>query len=164
MRSGFVGFRPLYLESPSCPCPLNTYSFLFLFMSFCLHVPSSHSVPSFARTTARPLACTRATYLQPRFQVAQVLTMRSGSLVVPAHLVSPSSQPDTLVLSCLLLMSSSFCLLCAHMHTCSSLSFCSPARGVRVCETLGITQNQLTIFAGGNLVSIAGCPTKRCRD
>ena len=121
--SNDVSFR--WFPAPPFAFPFHslpftrTSSFHFHFMSFCLHVPSSHSVPSFARTTARPLACTRATCLQPRFQVAQVLPMRSGSLVVPAHLVSLHHNHTvwSCLVTCLLLMSSSFRLLCARTRT-----------------------------------------------
>ena len=85
------------------------------------------------------------TYLQPRFQVAQVLTMRSGSLVVPVHLVSPSSQPHTdtgLVLSPSHVFIFLFSLR-ARMRNCSLLNFLGPPRGGHVRETRGITGNQL---------------------
>ena len=98
-------------------------------MSFCLHVPSSHSVPSFAHTTARPLTCTCTACLQPRFQGAQALTMRSGSWLslciwFPLH---------HNLLSCLL-MSSSLCLLCAHTCTFVRPQVFGPLTwGARVC-------------------------------
>ena len=116
---------------PPSSLPPHLYvSFPFLFMSFCLHALSSHSVLSFAHTTARPLACTRTTYLQPRVQGAQILTMRFGSVVVPVHLVFPlvAITHTGLVLP----SSHAFILLSplrANMHICSPLSFWAPSRG-----------------------------------
>ena len=81
-------------------------------------------------------------HFKHRFQVAQVLTMRWVSSVVPVHLVSFSLPPHT-PLSCLvlLLMSSSFCLCCAHTSTTvlALILSASPRGGVCVCVTFGVT-------------------------
>ena len=74
-------------------------------------------------------------HLQPRLQVAQVLTMRWGSLVVPVHLVPLSSQLRTFcpVLSSLhvfIFLS----LLRTHVHIALTLVFlASPRGGACVC-------------------------------
>ena len=79
--------------------------------------------------------------------------MRWGSLLVPVHLVSPSSQPHT-PLSCRVPFHVFIFLpfLRAHMHVSQLLSFLGrPARRggmcVCVCEILGVTGNPLIFSA-----------------
>ena len=98
-------------------------------MSFCLHVPSSHSVLSLARTTARPLARTRTRTWFIGCPCALgfpcIATTHTGLVLSPSH-VSIFLSP-----------------LRAHMHNCLPLSFSALPGGGRVCEALGITGNLL---------------------
>ena len=73
-------------------------------------------------------------HFKHRSQVAQVLTMRRGSSVVPVHLAL-----SRLVL---LLMSSSLCLCCAHISATvlALILFAPPRGGVCVCVTFGVTR------------------------
>ena len=67
-------------------------------MSFCLHVSSSSSFLSLARTIVRTLVCTHTrtrTLLTSRFRWPRFVTMRFGSSVVPLHLVLLQRQPHT---------------------------------------------------------------------
>ena len=100
---------------------------------------SCHLTPffSFARTSVRPLACTRASTFTPGFR----LGCPGLALVVPVHLVSPSSQPHTLVLCRFLSSSFSFCVR-AQMRISLPLSLKVLGRstpGARACETLRVT-------------------------
>ena len=176
------------VSGPSIWSPLHHLhlSFLCLFTSFCgpRSVISHRSF--FCAHTARPLAlaCTNTTCLQPRFQVVKDLTMRFGSLVVPARLVFPfvATTHTGLVLS----SSHVFILLSplrVHMRICSpetpwshrgSFKFGKdPASlvGRRVCETLGVTGILLSWFyspgfiaAGGTGPSWIPAPTKLFHD
>ena len=122
--------------------PPQTVFFLFSFMSFCLHVSSSSSFLSLARTIVRALVCTHTrtrTLLTARFRWPRFVPMRFGSSVVPLHLVPFHRQPHT-PLSVLSFSFSSvlFACTCAYLlsgqdggHT------CLPS-GRRVCVTLGI--------------------------
>ena len=111
-------------------------------MSFCLHVSSSSSFLSLARTIVRTLVCTHTrtrTLLTTRFRWPRFVTMRFGSSVVPLHLVPFHRQPHT-PLSVLSFSFSSVPFAC----TCACLlsgqdggHTCLPS-GRRVCVTLGI--------------------------
>ena len=126
---------------PLSSAPTDFFSF-FPFMSFCLHVSSSSSFLSLARTFVRTLVCTHTrtrTLLTTRFRWPRFVTMRFGSSVVPLHLVPFHRQPHT-PLSVLSFSFSSvpFACTCAYLlsgqdggHT------CLPS-GRRVCVTLGV--------------------------
>ena len=88
--------------------------------------------------------------------------MRSGSLVVPARLASPSSQRHTSVLSCLLLTSSSFGLLRAHTRAFVRPLVFGPAMW-GACETLRITCHRESVgfLHGGHPYAVSDGPTKR---
>ena len=67
-------------------------------MPFCLHVSSSSSFLSLARTIVWTLVCTHTrtrTLLTARFRWPRFVTMRFGSSVVPLHLVPFHRQPHT---------------------------------------------------------------------
>ena len=140
MRFGLSSVCPLSFGSPFIR-PHRLFSF-FPFMSFCLHVSSSSSFLSLARTIVRTLVCTHTrtrTLLTTRFRWPRFVTMRFGSSVVPLHLVPFHRQPHT-PLSVLSFSFSSvpFACTCAYLlsgqdggHT------CLPS-GRRVCVTLGI--------------------------
>ena len=104
MRFGLSSVCPLSFGSPFIR-PHSHFSF-FPFMSFCLHVSSSSSFLSLARTFVRTLVCTHTrtrTLLTTRFRWPRFVTMRFGSSVVPLHLVPFHRQPHThthLCLSC----------------------------------------------------------------
>ena len=97
--------------------PPQTFFSFFSFMSFCLHVSSSPSFLSLARTIARTLACTHTrtrTLLTTRFRWPRFVTMRFGSSVVPLHLVLLHRQPHTpLSLSSFSFSSVPFACTCA---------------------------------------------------
>ena len=143
MRFGLSSVCPLSFGSPFIR-PHRRFPF-FSFMSFCLHVSSSSSFLSLARTIVRTLVCTHTrtrTLLTARFRWPRFVTMRFGSSVVPLHLAPFRRQPHT-PLSVLSFSFSSvpFARTCAHLlsgqdggHT------CLPA-GRRVCVTLGIKGN-----------------------
>ena len=111
-------------------------------MSFCLHVSSSSSFLSLARTFVRTLVCTHTrtrTLLTARFRWPRFVTMRFAPSVVPLHLVPFHRQPHTpsSVLS-FSFSSVPFACTCAYLlsgqdggHT------CLPS-GRRVCVTLGV--------------------------
>ena len=94
-------------SSPPFGSPFILFSFTHMCFHLFFHVLLSSclvisSFLSFARTLVPALVCTRA----PRFQVAQVFTMRWLFIVCPCALGSLSSQPHTLLprpvpLSCL---------------------------------------------------------------
>ena len=140
MRFGLSSVCPLSFGSPFIR-PHCLFSF-FPFMSFCLHVSSSSSFLSLARTIVRTLVCTHTrtrTLLTTRFWWPRFVTMRFGSSVVPLHLVPFHRQPHTpwFVLS-FSFSSVPFACTCAYLlsgqdggHT------CLPS-GRRVCVTLGI--------------------------
>ena len=91
-----IGF-PLSFGSPFIRPYRHFFSF-FPFMSFCLHVSSSSSFLSLARTIVWTLVCTHTrtrTLLTARFRWPRYVTMRFGSSVVPLHLVPFHRQPNT---------------------------------------------------------------------
>ena len=96
MRFGLSSVCPRSFGSPFIG-PHRRFSF-FSFMSFCLHVSSSSSFLSLARTIVWTLVCTHTrtrTLLTTRFRWPRFVTMRFGSLVVPLHLVLLHRQPHT---------------------------------------------------------------------
>ena len=96
MRFGLSSVCPRSFGSPFIG-PHRPFCF-FSFMSFCLHVSSSSSFLSFARTIVRTLVCTHTrtrTLLTTRFRKPRFVTMRFGSSVVPLHLVLLHRQPHT---------------------------------------------------------------------
>ena len=91
-----IGLSP-FIWFPFHRPPLTVF-FLFSFMSFCLHVSSSSSFLSLARTIVRTLVCTHTrtrTLLTARFRWPRFVSMRFGSSVVPLHLVPFHRQPHT---------------------------------------------------------------------
>ena len=97
--------------------PPQTFFFLFSFMSFCLHVSSSSSFLSLARTIVRTLVCTHTrtrTLLTARFRWPRFVTMRFGSSVVPLHLLGSFSSATTHTFVCLVLLIF-ICPFCVHM-------------------------------------------------
>ena len=114
MRFGLSLVCPLSLGSPFIG-PHRCLPF-FSFMSFCLHVSSSSSFPSLARTFVRTLACTHTPtriLLTTRIRWPRFVTMRFGSSVVPLHLVLLHRQPHTFFVCLVFLIF--ICLLCARM-------------------------------------------------
>ena len=161
MRFGVVGFRPLHLVSAFIL--LRTFFSSFIFMSFCLHVLASHPFSLCAHIGPALTAHARS-YTKPRFEVAQVVVMRSGSFGCSWSLGSLSSRPHTPGLSCPPFMSSFVCLVCAHARTLvvAFVLFASPI-GRRVCETLGILGLPSKMFpylAGGTETDFLSVPTK----
>ena len=117
---------------PSISCPFSSFPLrTHLFSSFLLCPPVftfCHLIPSFVCARVGPGLSVDVhihIHFLHRFQVAQVLTMRLGSSVVPVHLVSFSLQPHTpLSRHVLLLMSSSFLLsYCARTFNENILAF-----------------------------------------
>ena len=109
MRFGCHRFVPV-------SAPTDVFSF-FSFMSFCLHVSSSSSFLSLARTIVRTLVYTHTrtrTLLTTRFRWPRFVTMRFGSSVVPLHLVLLHRGNDTHTCVCLVLFIF-ICPFCAHM-------------------------------------------------
>ena len=154
LRFGFIGSRPLHLF-PFSPFPFTHFCsplFFRVLLSSCLSISF---LLSFAHTSVPALVCTRTFTCtsKPKFQVAQVFTMRWGSSVVPVHLVPLSSQPRTL-LSCLVLSSclQFLFLLRAHVRIRPNLRFSRLPSGRRVCITLGVTG----ILIGSLFLSAAG--------
>ena len=97
MRFGLSSVCPLSFGPPFIG-PYKRHPF-FSFMSFCLHVSSSSSFRSLARTFVRTLACTHTRtriLLTTRFRWPRFVAMRFGSSVVPLHLVLLHRQPHTL--------------------------------------------------------------------
>ena len=148
-------------------------------MSFCLHVSSSSSFLSFARTIVRTLVCTHTrtrTLLTARFRWPRFVTMRFGSSVVPLHLVPFHRQPHT-PLSVLSFSFSSvpFCVhMCLPPFRAGWRSHMPPfgEACVCVCVTLGIIGILLDLLgllsyfltvvpAGGLVVHASTSPTKR---
>ena len=164
MRFGLSSVCPLSFGSPFIR-PHRLFSF-FPFMSFCLHVSSSSSFLSLARTIVRTLVCTHTrtrTLLTARFRWPRFVTMRFGSSVVPLHLVPFHRQPHT-PLSVLSFSFSSvpFACTCAYLlsgqdggHT------CLPS-GRRVCVTLGIIGILSDFLAGDTAPDCRPCLTKLC--
>ena len=113
--SGKPERAPFGYVSPFILSPLHTFLSFFVSVPFCLHVPPSHSVLSARNGPA--LSMYERADLQPRFQVAQVLTM-SGSLVVPVHLVS--LHRNHIHWSCLVSFS------CLHLFLLCALTFARP--------------------------------------
>ena len=110
-----IGLSP-FTWFPFHPPPQTFFPF-FSFMSFCLHVSSSSSFLSLARTFVRTLVCTHTrtrTLLTARFRWPRFVTMRFGSAVVPLHLVPFHRQPHTHTFVCLVLFIF-ICPFCAHM-------------------------------------------------
>ena len=123
-------------------------------MSFCLHVSSSSSFLSLARTIVRTVVCTHTrtrTLLTARFRWPRFVTMRFGSSVVPLHLVPFHLQPHT-PLSVLSFSFSSFPFACTCAYLLSGQDgghTCLPS-GRRVCVTLGIIGILSDFLAGGH--------------
>ena len=118
MRFGFVGSRPLHLV-PLSSFPLHTLLFPLFFhvlLSSCL-VISSFS--SFVRTLVPALVCTcTSTYILTQVFRHPGLYNEVGFIGCPCALGSPFiSTTRTFVPSRPLVMSSFFCLLCAHTCT-----------------------------------------------
>ena len=67
MRFGFIGFRPLHLVPLFILSPSHTSFSSFFSCLPLLHVLSSHSFLSFARTTVWALVCTRTSTCTLRF-------------------------------------------------------------------------------------------------
>ena len=121
---------------PFHPFPCTHTFFLFRILFSCLlrlHVLSSHFLPSSARTSAH-------SYIQPRFQVAQVLIRRSGSPVVPVHLVFRSLPPHT-HLYCLVSFSCLRLFPFLRAHALQSVPQFLTLHAGRACETLGVTHD-----------------------
>ena len=139
MRFGLSSVCPFHLV-PLSSAPTDIFSF-FPFMSFCLHVSSSSSFLSLARTIVWTLVCTHTrtrTLLTARFRWPRFVTMRFGSSVVPLHLVPFHRQPHThLCLSCPFHFHLS--LLRAHVPT--SFPGRMEVTCLPVCVTLGIRGN-----------------------
>ena len=114
--------------------PFTHFFFFFLFMSSLASCPFISLLSFFCAHNGPGLSLYAHIHFSTQVQVAQVSTMRWGSSVVPVHLVSPSPQPHTLLPRLvLLLMSSPFCLCCAHICTfVLAKMFCLPS-GRRVC-------------------------------
>ena len=113
---------PIYPGYPELACAALPVCLRPTTLSFCLHVAAPHSFSlSRARALVQPLVCTHARTLKPGSQVAQVVTRRLGSSVVPGHLVP---------------------LHCNHIHLVClvflSCFFGSPI-GRRVCVTQGFS-------------------------
>ena len=144
MRFGLSPVCPLSFGSPFIR-PHRLFFPFFLFMSFCLHVFSSSSFLSLARTFVRTLVCTHTrtrTLLTTRFRWPRFVTMRFGSSVVPLHLVPFHRRPHT-PLSVLSFSFSSVPFACACAYLLSGQDgghTCLPS-GRRVCVTLGIIGN-----------------------
>ena len=132
MRLGLIGSRPLHLV-PLSSLPLHTFPLFFhVLLASCL-VISSFS--SFARTLVPALVCTcTSTYLQKQVSGRPGLYNEVGFIGCPCALGSPFiSTTHTSVPSRPPVMSSFFCLLCAHMCTFAlTLVFRLPS-GRRVC-------------------------------
>ena len=114
MRFGLSSVCPLSFGSPFIG-PRRRLSF-FSFMSFCLHVSSSSSFLSLARTFARTLVCTHTRariLLTTRFRWPRFVTMRFGSSVVRLHLVLLHRRPHTLFVCLVSFMF--ICLFCARV-------------------------------------------------
>ena len=142
MRFGLSSVCPRSFGSPFIG-PHRRF-FFFSFMSFCLHVSSSSSFPSLARTIVRTLVCTHThtrmrTSLATRFQVAQVFTMRWASSGVPVHLVPFSFQPHAPLSRLVLLSCLHSFVLRAHTYTLAFTLALRLPSGRRVCVTLVVT-------------------------
>ena len=145
-----IGLPP-FIWFPFHPPP-RTFFFpsFFPFMSFCLHVSSSSSFLSLARTFVRTLVCTHTrtrTLLAARFRWPRFVTMRFGSSVVPLHLVPFHRQPHT-PLSVLSFSFSSvpFACTCAYLLSGQDGGHTRLPSGRRVCVTLGIIGILLDLF------------------
>ena len=144
MRFGLSSVCTLSFGSPFIR-PHRLFFSFFPFMSFCLHVSSSSSFLSLARTIVRTLVCTHTrtrTLLTTRFRWPRFVTMRFGSSVVPLHLVPFHRQPHT-PLSVLSFSFSSVPLACTCAYLLSGQDgghTCLPS-GRRVCVTLGMIGN-----------------------
>ena len=163
MRFGLSSVCPRSFGFPFM-CPHRRFSF-FSFMSFCLHVSSSSSFLSLARTIVRTLVGTHTrtrTLLTTRFRWPRFVTMRFGSSVVPLHLVLLHRQPRTpLSVSSLSFSSVSFARTRAlppfqagwrpHMPPFGEACVCNPWNHR---EPLGLEQ-------GDNSMDAVHCPTKR---
>ena len=116
MRFGLSSVCPRSFGSPFIGLH-RPFFFLFSFMSFCLHVSSSSSFLSLARTIVRTLVCTHTrtrTLLTARFRWPRFVTMRFGSSVVPLHLLGSFSSATTHTFVCLVLLIF-ICPFCVHM-------------------------------------------------
>ena len=118
--------------------PFHTSFFFFSFMSSLASCTVISLLSFFCVHTARPLVCTCTTYLQIRFQVAQVFTMRWVVIGCSCALGSFSLQPHTHTHTLLSRLVSSSCLhsfvlLRAHSHFCPDLSASRLPWGRRVC-------------------------------
>ena len=119
---GFLRFPSPPFGSLFILFPVTRFFFLFFsFMSSLASCPVISSLSFFCVHTARPLVCTCTTYVQIRFQVAQVFTMRWVVIGCSCALGSFSLQPHTHTLLSRLVSSSclhSFVLLRALSHIC----------------------------------------------
>ena len=134
MRFGFIGSRPLHLV-PLSSLPLHTLLFPLFFhvlLSSCL-VISSFS--SFARTLVPALVCTcTSTYILTQVSGRPGLYNEVGFIGCPCALGSPFiSTTRTFVPSRPPVMSSFFCLLCAHTCTFALTLAVRLPSGRRVC-------------------------------
>ena len=153
MRFGLSLACPLSFGSPFIG-PHRRLPF-FSFMSFCLHVSSSSSFPSLARTFVRTLACTHTRtriLLTVRFRWPRLVTMRFGSSVVPLHLVLLHRQPHTLFVCLVFLIF--ICLLCVHMCFAQP-----PFRAGWGCLLSGQDGGHTYLPSGGGYSSCVFCAT-----
>ena len=140
MRFGLIGFRPLHLV-PLSSLPLHSLLFPLFFhvlLSSCL-VISSFS--SFARTLVPTLVCTcTSTYIFTQVSGRPGLDNEVGFIECPCALGSLFiSTTHTFVPSRPPVMSSFFCLLCAHTCTFALTLARRLPSGRRVCVPLVIT-------------------------
>ena len=135
---GFLRFPSPPFGSLFILFPVTRFFFLFFsFMSSLASCPVISSLSFCCVHTARPLVCTCTTYVQIRFQVSQVFTMRWVVIGCSCALGSFSLQPHThtFVPSCLLFMSSFFCLTAralTHLPALTLVFPASPREGVSV--------------------------------
>ena len=131
-RFGFIGSRP---HLPFHPFPFTHLCFLFSFMSSCLHVWSSHPFLRLPRTLVPALVCTcTSTYILTQVSGRPGLYNEVGFIGCPCALGSPFiSTTRTFVPSRPPVMSSFFCLLCAHTYTFALTLALRLPSGRRVC-------------------------------
>ena len=124
MRSGFIGSRPLHLVPFFIRSPFTHFFFLFMSsLASCLFI----SLLSFSCAHNGPCLSLHAhTHFQTQVKVAQVLSLCTWFLL---HR-NPHILLSRLVLP---LMSSSFCLCCAHIYTFVLALILPPLREACVC-------------------------------